>query len=266
MSAVAAAPEIRSSRATPRPIPMTRLVGVELRKMFDTRSGFWLMASIAITALLATGAVILWAPDSELTYDTFAAAIGFPMAVILPIIAILSVTSEWSQRNGLTTFTMVPHRGRVIASKALASLVVGVVSMGLAAAIGAVGNLLGTAVTGTDIVWDVSLQHFALIVLGNVLGMLIGFMLGVLVRNSSAAVVTYLVYSFVLPAAFMLLAELQGWFRDLQPWVDINFASAPLFNGMLSSQEWANLAVASLIWLVLPLGAGLALVMRSEVK
>ena len=57
--------------------------------MFDTRSGFWLMASIAITALLATGAVILLAPDSELTYDTFAAAIGFPMAVILPMIAIL---------------------------------------------------------------------------------------------------------------------------------------------------------------------------------
>ncbi|CUR56516.1 conserved membrane hypothetical protein [metagenome] len=266
MSAVAVAPQTRTARSVPRPIPMTRLVGVELRKMFDTRSGFWLMASIGITALLATGAVIAWAPDSELTYDTFAAAIGFPMAVILPIIAILSVTSEWSQRNGLTTFTMVPHRGRVIASKALASLVVGVVSMGLAAAIGALGNVLGTTITGTDIVWDVSLLHFGLIVLGNVLGMIIGFMLGVLVRNSAAAVVTYLVYSFVLPAAFMILANLQEWFRDLQPWVDINFASAPLFNGTLSSEQWANLGVASLIWLVIPLAAGLALVMRSEVK
>ena len=34
--------------------------------MFDTRSGFWLMASIVITAFLATVGVILFAPDTEL--------------------------------------------------------------------------------------------------------------------------------------------------------------------------------------------------------
>ena len=38
--------------------------------MFDTRSGFWLLMSVAITATLATAAVIIWAPDSNLTYDT----------------------------------------------------------------------------------------------------------------------------------------------------------------------------------------------------
>ena len=42
------------------------------------------------------------------------------MTIILPMIAILSVTSEWSQRSGLTTFTLVPHRGRVILAKAIA--------------------------------------------------------------------------------------------------------------------------------------------------
>ena len=46
--------------------------------MFDTRSGFWLIASIAISAVLATGGVILWAPDDQLTYSTFATAIRFP--------------------------------------------------------------------------------------------------------------------------------------------------------------------------------------------
>ena len=126
--------------------------------MFDTRSGFWLMASILITSVLATGAVILWAPDSELTYSTFAAAIGFPMAVILPMIAVLSVTSEWSQRSGLTTFTLVPHRGRVITAKAIAAIIVGVVSMLIAMVVGAVGNLIGTALTGTDLIWDASVS------------------------------------------------------------------------------------------------------------
>ena len=42
--------------------------------MFDTRSGFWLTASIGITAVLATAAVIVFAPDADLTYDNFAAA------------------------------------------------------------------------------------------------------------------------------------------------------------------------------------------------
>ena len=32
---------------------------------------------------------------------------------------ILAITGEWSQRSGLTTFTLVPHRGRVIAAKAM---------------------------------------------------------------------------------------------------------------------------------------------------
>ena len=112
-----------ATRDAPSAIPFSRVVSVELRKMFDTRSGFWLLASIGITALIATGAVIAFAPDSELTFETFATAIGFPIAVILPMIAILSVTSEWSQRSGLTTFTLVPHRSRVVLAKAIATMI-----------------------------------------------------------------------------------------------------------------------------------------------
>ena len=140
-----------TQRVLPRPkridgIPMGRIVGVELRKMFDTRSGFWLMASIAIAATLATGAVILFASDSSITYDSFGAAIGVPMTVLLPVVAILSVTSEWSQRSGLTTFTLVPHRGRIVTAKLAATLVVGVTSMLVALGIGAVGNVLGSTI------------------------------------------------------------------------------------------------------------------------
>ena len=262
-----AAPTVLRER-TIAPIPTSRLVSVELRKMFDTRSGFWLMASIGIASLLATGAVILWAPDSALTYSTFGSAIGFPMAVILPMVAILSVTSEWSQRSGLTTFTLVPHRGRVIGAKAVAAVLVAVVSMALAFAVGAVGNLAGTAIAGTPLVWDVSMVDALLIVLGNVLGLLVGFMLGVLLRNSPGAVVTYMVYSFVLPTISMVLAASQQWFRDVQMWVDFNFAQATLFDftGSLSGEEWAQLGVSGLVWLVIPLVLGLALVLRSEVK
>ena len=104
-----------------RKIPLARIVGVELRKSFDTRAGFWLVAGIGIASLLTTSAVIAFADASELTYGTFALATGFPLTVILPMIAVLSVTSEWSQRTGLTTFTLVPHRSRVMLAKAVGS-------------------------------------------------------------------------------------------------------------------------------------------------
>ena len=247
------------------PIPATRVVSVELRKMFDTRSGFWMMASIAITATLATGAVILFAPDSELTYDTFAAAIGFPMSVILPMVAILSVTSEWTQRSGLSTFTLVPHRGRVISAKAVASVIVGVASMVVAMGIGALGNVVGTAITGTPQVWNDSFVHLSEIVLANVLGMLIGFTLGVVIRNSAGAIVGYFVFTLVVPTLSGLLAANAAWWKTPSPgWTSTSRRA--LFNGEMAAANWAHLATASTIWLIVPLAVGLRLMMRSEVK
>ena len=249
-------------------VPLARITKVELRKMLDTRSGFWLLASIAITALLATGAVILWAPNAELTYSTFVSAIGFPMAVLLPLVAILAVTSEWSQRSGLTTFTLIPHRHRIITAKLISSVIVGVVSVLLAFAIGALGNLLNAALTSAPLVWDVSQTDFWYFLLGSVLGLLIGFMLGIVIRASSGAIAAYFVYSFLLPTIFLVLATNQAWFKDLQPWVDVTYAQGFLFtfDGALTGQQWANIAVTGVIWLVLPLAVGLGFVTRAEVK
>jgi hypothetical protein len=267
MSAVTTTVAVARPKARPiRPIPLSRVTSIELRKMFDTRSGFWLMASIAIAALLATGAVILFAPDDEVKYSTFATAIGFPMAVILPMVAILSVTSEWSQRSGLTTFTLVPHRGRVVLAKAIATIGVAVASMVLAMAIGVLGNVIGSAITGAPTSWDSSLPDLLYIVFGNVLGMLIGFMLGVLIRNSPGAIVGYFVFSLVLPTLSGILAANAAWFRSLQPWVDFNFAQSALFNGGLTGEQWANLGVTGVIWLIVPLTVGVWMLLRSEVK
>jgi hypothetical protein len=269
MTTIAATRSIALQRTSARPvepIPLRRVIAVELRKMFDTRSGFWLMASIAITATIATVAVILFGSDQDITYSNFAAAVGFPMAVILPMIAILSVTGEWSQRSGLTTFTLIPRPSRVILAKAIGAVGVAVVSMLLAMAIGVVGNLVGSAITGVPTTWDYSVTDLLLIVLGNVLGLLVGFMLGVLIRNSAGAIVTYFVYTLVLPSLAALLANSAAWFRDLQPWVDFNYAQGALFGGGMTAQQWAQLGVTSAIWLALPLAVGLWLVSRSEVK
>ncbi|WP_408896235.1 ABC transporter permease [Nocardioides sp. R1-1] len=253
-------------RTTPERTPFRRIVSVELRKMFDTRSGFWLMASIVLLAVIATGATVIFAPRDELTYETFASAVGFPMAVILPLVAILAVSSEWSQRTALTTFTLVPSRRRVLAAKGLLTVLIGAVSMLVAAGVGALGNVVGTAIAGVDPTWNVEVGEFAQIILANEIGMLMGFMLGVVLRNSPAAIVSYFVYSLVLPGVSSALASTQEWWSENGAWIDHNWATMRLFDNDMTGEMWAQLGVTSVIWLVLPLLVGTRALLRSEVK
>ena len=252
--------------AAPAPIPLIRIVGVELRKSFDTRAGMWLLASIGIVSLLTTGAVIAFGSRQELAHSSFTLAIGYPMSVILPLIAILSVTAEWSQRSGLTTFTLVPHRGRVILAKAIGLVTVTALAVPVAFGVGALGNLTGSAISGTDAVWDQGPSDVLYFFLANALLLLVGFMLGVLIRASTGAIVTYFSYAFVAPTLLTFLALSQDWFRDLQPWIDPNYSQDALFKGGFGAEQWAQLGVTSAVWLVLPLAVGVVTLLRSEVK
>ena len=272
MSTTTIAPATGTARTGARPatyprISFGRILGVELRKMFDTRSGFWLLMSIGILAVLASAAVVLFAPDDEIDYGSFAAAIGIPMSILLPVIAILSVTGEWSQRSGLTTFTLVPSRNRVIAAKAVVAVAVGVVGMAIALSVGALGNVVGSQLAGVPADWNTSVANIGFIVLAAVLGQLMGFMLGVLVRNSPGAIVGYFVYSFIVPTLSGFLAATQDWYADVQKWVDFQYNQTMLYDTLsMSGTDVAQLAATAGLWLVLPLAVGLWLVGRSEVK
>jgi hypothetical protein len=58
----------------------------------------------------------------------------------------------------------------------------------------------------------------------------------------------------------------QKWFADLQPWVDPNYSQDALFKGGLNGEQWAQLSVTTLVWLVVPLAVGVRSLLRSEVK
>jgi hypothetical protein len=248
------------------PIPTRSLLGVEARKMFNTRSGFWLMASIGITATLATIATIIFAPDDELTFEAFATAVGFPMTVILPMVAALAVSSEWSQRSALTTFTLVPSRTRVIAAKAAVTVMIGVVAIALAFAIGALGNVVGSTIAGVDITWNIDAREYSQTLLASEISMAMGFMLGLLFRSSAGAIVAYFVYALVLPGASGALAATQDWWNEHGAWFDHQWAVTRLYDNTLTGEMWAQVGVTTLLWLVLPLLVGWRLMLRSEVK
>jgi ABC-2 type transport system permease protein len=268
---LSASPPASPQQKSPPParmarIPLRRIVAVELRKSFDTRAGLWLLASVGLASVLTSGAVIAWAPDDHFTYSTFTTTIAFPMSVILPIIAALAVTAEWTQRSGLTTFTVVPHRGRIMLGKGIALVSVALPATAAAFVVGAVGNVVGAWVSGNETVWDQSLAAVPYVGLSLALSLAMGLVCGTVIRNSAGAIVAFFVFSFVIPPLLGLLAMTQDWFHDVQPWVDLDHQLTALLRGSFDSEQWSQLAVTSGLWLVLPLVVGMWTLVRSEVK
>ena len=72
---------------------------------------------------LAAQAVPLASPR-DVTQDraSFLTWAALGLSRLLPIAVMVTMTAEWSQRTALTTFTLEPRRGRVLAAKVLASL------------------------------------------------------------------------------------------------------------------------------------------------
>jgi hypothetical protein len=138
--------------------------------------------------------------------------------------------------------------------------------MAVALAIGAVGNVVGSTLAGVDTSWDLGPTAIAYIVGADLLGMLVGFMLGVVTRNSAAAIVGYFVYWFVFPTLSMLLAANNAWFEKAQPWLDFGFKQNSMYDGGFTTQDWAQLALTGSVWLLLPLAFGVWKLLRSEVK
>ena len=248
------------------PIPFTRLLNVEQRKMFDTRSGFWLLAGVVVLSLVATAATIIFGHRADLRYGSFAKAVGIPTTVILPVLGALSVASEWGQRTALTTFTLVPSRARVILAKLLVIIGVGLASLVVVFAAAALGNLLNAAIAGITPVWNLPFSEILQIVLADEIGMLMAFMLGALFRSSAAAVVGYFVYELVLPGVSSALGSAQPWWHSNAGWFDLRTATIPLYDTGMTAHQWAQLTVATLIWLVIPLVIAVRMLLRSEVK
>ena len=268
MSAVTSAPATLDVSGTGR-VPFLRLVNVELRKMADTRAGRWLLIAIAALTLLVL-VIQMWvvlAQDIEVNFLDFLQGMNTPMGVLLPVLGVMSVTSEWSQRTAMVTFTLEPSRVRVVAAKLVSILVISVAALAIGVLLGAFANVLYGAFSGNPVVWgSVGKDAFYYLLL-YIFGLGTGFAFGALFLNSAAGIVVYFVYSFVLPGLFNLGAFLMDWFAKLQPWVDFNYVqNNDLVNATIHGKGWAHLVVSGLIWLALPLVIGIWRIRRAEVK
>ena len=247
----------QSPAATVAGIPFGRLFRGEWGKATDTRAARWLLALVAASTVALLLVPLLAPASTDQSYTGYLRFAAMGLTILLPVVSILTLTSEWSQRTVLTTFTQEPRRIRVVTAKVTVSLLLA----GGAAVFGGLVTVAGLAVaaiSGRQL--DANLD--AGIVVGYllyvVLNVLAGAALGALVHNSAAAIALF----FALPAGFALLG--QAW-RPIAEWID----STTTFDWLLKGQ-WSGhtvqILVTVVLWVAVPLSVGLARTVRREIN
>jgi len=259
MSTTTLAAPIRANTAGVHTRPgIGRLVAVELRKMVDTRAGFWLQ--VAVVAL-TVAVVIVRCMTGDAADHTFAAVLDVainPAAVLLPVVGVLLVTSEWSQRTGLITFVLTPVRSRILGAKLIASLVLAVAMLLVSVAIIAAGVAVSSP--GLEGTWSDVAPLIGQTAVFLTAGMVTAVAFAAVLLASAPALVAL----FALPSAWMAVVSL-SFFHGIAPWVDTARALGPMHEQVLSSTQWAHAGTALAIWMVLPLLIGIWRITRREV-
>jgi ABC-type transport system involved in multi-copper enzyme maturation permease subunit len=237
---------------------LRRLVAVELRKMVDTRAGFWLqVATVAVTALVVIVRLVVGDP-SDHTFASVLDAGVLPAAVLLPVAGVLLVTSEWSQRTGMITFALVPVRSRVLRAKLVASLVLALAMLVMSAGVVALGVLVASP--GVDGAWSDVAPLVGQSAVYLTTGIVVGVAFGMVLLASAPAIVAL----FALPIAWTAVASL-SFFADAAPWLDTRLALGPMPQEVMSATQWAHAGTALALWMLLPLLIGTWRITRREV-
>jgi ABC-2 type transport system permease protein len=259
MSAVATT--VAAPRDLPRP-PLARLTYVELRKMTDTRAGFWLLFVIVAATVAAALLHMVLGKDSTRTLQEAFSVAQLPCSVLLPVLAILCVTSEWSQRTALTTFALVTKRSRVVTAKVLAAVAISALAVVLALVIALIANAIGTVAFGADGVWSLSATAIGESFLLQLIGTLGGIAFGMVFLASAPAIVLY----FVLPTLWGILTAIIPGMEGAAHWLDLGQNTSDLSEFDISGVGWARLATSVALWVAVPFAIGLWRIVRREVS
>lgn len=251
--------------ATPMPVapsPLARLTRVELRKATDTRSGRWLLVLIAAIAVAGALVAALTGTARDHTLAQILGVTAQVTVILLPVLGVLLVTSEWSQRSALTTFTLVPRRARVVTAKAAAAVLLAVTATVACLAIAVPATALAThgsgGLSGT---WAGAGPAIGQALAFEVLNVLLGVAFGLVFRSSAVAIVIY----FALPTGWSILTATVSALTGVGQWLDPGTTWNHLAGGTLTATTWAQVAATAGVWIVLPAAAGLWRLIRDPV-
>ncbi len=238
---------------------IARLTKVELRKMVDTRSGFWLQLAVLALTVLAVVITVLAGHERDKVFLQVLSNALQPAGILLPVVGILLVSSEWSQRTALISFALVPDRSRLIAAKVLAGVLLALV----ATAVALVFAALGSALASPDLPhpWSLPLGLLGQDVFYVVTAMLIGIGFGAALQSSAPAIVLY----FALPVAFSALSSIHS-LKGIVEWINPSNALESFTTQMFSGHDWAQGLVSLALWIGVPLTIGLWRLTRRDLN
>ncbi len=264
MTATTATPADASTRAADeRRAAFARLVAVELRKAVDTRSARWLLAVVLLLPVAGCAVAIGTAGAPGIGFTDLFSLCALLASILLPVVAILTVTAEFTTRSITTSALLEPRRVRLglakVAAVTVLATAVSAALVGVAAAMTAVGAAVG-ATGGAP--WAVEPAAVLGTAAHLVLLALVGVALGLLLTSSALAVVCW----FVAPTALSLTAGLVESLAGPLGWVDT--ATFTALDGLgavpVTGEQWAKMAVTTAVWVVLPGAAGLVRLSRRE--
>ena len=253
-----------------RPIPFWRLVLVEFRKAYDTRAGFWLLVTIALLIGLMQLASLVSAlvSDFNASFTDFTGNVWLVSLVLIPMLPILLVTTEWTQRTAMVTFAIEPVRLRVILAKLVVAVLLALSAVVLMFVVAAVCTAICDVAQPELTDWRVETEF---VFLGAPLTVLVttvfGFAVATLLLNTPAAIVVFLLTWYASVGVLAAVAGLIPAFEDVLPWITLQINTLLLADGLPEGgEEWGHLLVSLALWIVLPLGVGLWRIVNAEVK
>ncbi|UBU09048.1 ABC transporter permease subunit [Nonomuraea gerenzanensis] len=248
------------TRTTTHHTPFSTLLRVETRKLHDTRTSIIMTVALSAVSIALVVGRALFAGPAELS--TLANTAALALSVLLPVLGILTVTGEWSHRTALTTFTLEPRRGRVLAAKCLPVLGASVAACLLALLVAVPMTAVSAAVRGVPATWGLELGPLLGWIATIVLSTAEGLALGMLLLNAPAAIVIYLVS----PMLWGFVSQLGATGQLLAEWLDLNTATNALMDGNMGGGDVPQLAVTIMVWVVIPMGVGVLRVLRKDVQ
>ncbi|GAA0570339.1 ABC transporter permease [Kribbella sandramycini] len=236
-----------------------KLVTIELRKSVNTRSGRVLIGAILLIALAAMTWQFTHLPEGAAGVDGFLGAGSTGAMLILPVIGVMAMTSEWTQRTALTTFTLSPRRVRVQLAKFVSAVVLSAVVMTGVVLLALLGTALAGAVTDHSATYAGLGGLLASSYLMMALNVVMGAAFGAVIAQTAVAILVF----FIAPTAWSLAGP--ALFKDNANYLDVFSAFGRIaerdLNGMLPET-----LTAIGVWVVLPTIVGLWLSSRREVK
>ena len=160
------------------------------------------------------------------------------------------VTTDWTNRSIMTTYTLTPRRGWVLSAQLIVALTYiaafWALCLGLAAL---VAGLLSPS-QNVDISWSTTAWDVLGVLLANVGYPLSGFLLGIAIMNTPAVVVAWVVLDWLANMLLLLLKDAGQWFH-------LNTALGTAVADPNTATNWAHVATSAVLWLGVPAVIGI---------